>query len=80
MSTRLEGHWDGTELIDMLGLEFNLGDRVVRAYTSGRAVNLEVLSVTQIKNGKLYLGDSKVPVNYPGRLLIINELVPPDPK
>lgn len=72
---RPHGDWMGTELEDALGREIKVGDTVVRACTSGRAVNLEFGKVRQIKNNKVYLDTSKVPIAYPGRLLVINKLL-----
>lgn len=65
-----------TKLVDMRGESFKIGDRVARAYTSGRASNLMISVVTNIKEaeGKIYLDDSKVAINYPGRLLIVSVL------
>jgi len=76
MTNRTTGEWKATGLRDMLGKRFDLGQKVVKGYTSGRAVNLEIREVTNIKKlddgtEKLYLSGSKVPVNYPGRLLIL---------
>ena len=65
-----------TDAVDMFGKEIAVGDRVARACTSGRAVNLEICAVTRAENGKIYLDNSKVAVNYPGRLLVINALFP----
>jgi len=72
---RPHGDWMGTELEDALGREIKVGDTVVRACTSGRAVNLEFGKVRQIKNNKVYLDTSKVPIAFPGRLLVINKLL-----
>jgi hypothetical protein len=63
-----------TDPRDMLGKELAVGDRVAKAATSGRAVNLSIGNVTRVENGKVYLDNSKVAINYPGRLLIINEV------
>jgi hypothetical protein len=62
------------DLVDMLGKGFQIGDKVAKAQTSGRAVNLEIGEVTRIDNGRLYLSGSKVPVNFPGRLLVVTKL------
>lgn len=68
------GDWQGRDLVDMLDKTFKVGDRVARAYTSGRSANLELRTVTKIADGKLWLDNSHVPINYPGRLLIITGL------
>ncbi|MCI4438130.1 MAG: hypothetical protein JHC33_15090 [Ignisphaera sp.] len=65
--------WLDTDLVDMLGREFTVGDNVVRATTSGRASSIEIVEVTKIWNGRVYVGGSKQPVNFPGRLLIVNQ-------
>lgn len=75
---RHEGDWMSEDLVDAFGREIKAGDKVARACTSGRAVNLEFATVREIKNGKVYLDISKVPINYPGRLLVINEIWPKD--
>lgn len=74
MDERIYGVWMDTDLVDMLGREFVVGDKVVKAATSGRAVNLLIGTVTRIENGKMYLDNSKVPINFPGRLLIVTKL------
>lgn len=71
---RTSGNWMSTELKDMRGIEFKVGDVVARAQKSGQAVNIEIVDVTRIEDGKLYVNNSKVKVNFPGRLLIVNEL------
>lgn len=70
------GKWDSTEATDMRGRELRIGDKVVRAYTSGRATNIEVVEVTDIRNGNVYLDGSSRPINFPGRVLIVSELYP----
>lgn len=72
---RILGRWGDTNLTDMLGRAFQVGDKVAKAAKSGRAVNLSICTVSSIKDGQLYLNDSKVPVVYPGRLLIVNDSV-----
>lgn len=68
------GNWMSEEPNDMRGRPLRVGDRVVRAYVSGRASNIEVVDVTRVDNGKVYLDGSPRAVNYPGRLLIVNEV------
>jgi hypothetical protein len=70
----MEGKWLDTAPADMRGNPFTVGDKVARAYTSGRAVNLQISEVTRIVLDKIYLDDSKVSINYPGRLLIVSPL------
>lgn len=71
---RTRGNWMSKSPTDMLGRLFALGDKYVKACTSGRAVNLEICTVTRIENGKIYGNGSKVGINFPGRCLIVNEV------
>lgn len=73
---RSHAKWMGTKTVDALGEEIKVGDKVARAITSGRAVNLEFTEVREIKDGRVYLAGSKVPINFPSRLLVINKLFP----
>ena len=66
--------WSSYNLLDMLGKEFQIGDKVARAYGSGRAMNLQISEVSKMENGKLYLDGSRIAIIYPGRLLIITKL------
>ena len=72
----IRSKWNETDPVDLIGNEFNIGDKVVRACTSGRAASIEVLEVTKIECGRIFVGGSKVPVNYPGRLLIVTKIIP----
>ena len=75
MTDKLTGNWmETTKLVDMRGVPFELKDKVARAYTSGYAANLQISEVTRIENGKIYLDNSKVGINYPGRLLVVNKV------
>jgi hypothetical protein len=62
---------NSTELLDLEGRGYALGQKVAFAVSYGRAQAVELREVTRIDNGRLYLG-SKVPVNFPGRALIIS--------
>ena len=64
------------KLVDALGKPLKEGDLVLRAVTFGRSAGLEFTSIREIKNGRVYLATSKVPVNYPSRLLIVNDMFP----
>ena len=65
-----------TELKDKLGHKFVMGDKVVRGVKLGsRAVNLQISEVTNLTEDKLYLDDSKIAIVYPGRLLIITNIL-----
>jgi len=59
---------------DIRGMPMKVGDRVARAFTAGRAAMLKIATITRIENGKMYLDDSKVALNYPSRLLVVNAL------
>lgn len=52
-------------------LEFAVGQQVLRAVTYGRTAYLYHQTVTRIENGRLYLDDSKVAINYPERIWIL---------
>lgn len=74
VSGRQTGNWLASSLKDMRGQSFVVGDKVVKAYTSGRAVNLSICTVTRIEAGRMYLDGSKVAINFPGRLLIVTKI------
>lgn len=59
---------------DKVGHVIEPGMLVVKPKTSGRSALLEIRTVREIRDGKLYLDDSHVAIQYPGRLLVINEL------
>lgn len=58
---------------DMKGFAFNEGCKVVRAVISGQSPKLAICEVTKIENGKIYLDGSKKAINFPKRLLIIEQ-------
>lgn len=58
---------------DMKGFAFNEGCKVARAVLWGKSPIIEICTVTKIKEGKLYLDDSKQPMKIPERLLIIEQ-------
>lgn len=74
ISGREEGKWMSQSLRDMRGQEFVVGDKVAKAISSGRSVNLSVCTVTKIENGSMYLDGSKVAIRFPGRLLIVTKV------
>jgi hypothetical protein len=57
----------------MKGFAFNEGCKVIRAVMWGKSPRLEECEVTRIENGKLYLDNSKQPMKYPERLLIVEQ-------
>lgn len=58
---------------DMKGFAFNVGCKVIRAIISGQSPKLVECEVTRIDNEKIYLDNSKIPIRYPKRLLIIEQ-------
>jgi hypothetical protein len=68
--------YDSSKLVDTLGRPLNVGDRVLRAVTFGRSAGFEFTTIREIKKGRIYLASSKVPINFPSRLLIVNDLFP----
>ena len=58
---------------DMKGYAFNEGCKVARATLWGKSPKLDICTVTKIKDGKLYLDDSKQAIRFPERLLIIEQ-------
>lgn len=64
-----------TELKDMFLKPISVGDNVVRSGTGFYPGILDLCVVTSIKNGKVYLNNHQNPVNFPGRLLVINALL-----
>jgi hypothetical protein len=59
------------DLRDHFGRPLQIGQTVVKPTMSGRSAVPEIRTVAQFKNGKVYLDDSKVPINYSGRLVIL---------
>lgn len=57
----------------MKGFAFNEGCKVARAVMWGKSPKLDICVVTKIKDGKLYLDDSKQAIRFPERLLIIEQ-------
>ncbi len=58
---------------DMKGFAFNEGCKVARAVLWGKSPMLDICTVTKIKDGKIYLDDSKQAMRFPDRLLIIEQ-------
>ena len=70
-------NWDRNQAndgCDHFKREIKVGHVVVKPAMSGRSAIPEVRRVKRITDGKIYLDESKVPINYSGRLVII-----PDP-
>lgn len=66
-----EGDWSGTDPVDMTGRPISSGDWLVKAFKGGRACNIEVRRVREVRDGRVYMGDSNTPMWYPGRTLIV---------
>ena len=58
---------------DMKGFAFNEGCKVARAVLWGKSPMLDICTVTKIKDGKIYLDDSKQAIRFPERLLIVEQ-------
>ena len=58
---------------DLNGFAFNEGCKVARAVLWGKSPMIEICEVTRIENGKLYLDNSKQPMKFPERLLIVEQ-------
>ena len=56
---------------DMKGFTITVGCEVARAVLYGKSPRIELCTVTRIEDGKMYLDDSKQPMRYPERLLIV---------
>ena len=54
---------------DLLGNSFKVGQSVAKAYHTG---DLRILKVTKIIDGKVYLGEARNPLYYPGSVLILD--------
>lgn len=58
---------------DMMGFDFQVGCKVVRAISRNRSAFLMISVVTKIMDQKLYLDNSPQPMHFPQRLLIIDQ-------
>lgn len=62
-----------TTPVDMKGFALTEGCTVARAIMSGQSPQLVLCKVTKISEGRIYLDDSKQPIKFPKRLLIIEQ-------
>ncbi len=62
------------DLVDMFGFQIKTGDRLLKPQVEGRSAILFRCTVTSIEKGKMYLDNSKVPVQFPGRCVNISAL------
>lgn len=60
-------------MVDMQGFAFHEGCKVARPVVYGKSPFIEICTVTKIKDGKMYLNDSKQAMRFPDRLLIIEQ-------
>lgn len=73
-----EGDWQGKDPVDLTGRPIEPGMWLVKTFQSGRSCNLEIRQVREVRQvhaGKLarvFLDDSRVPIEYPGRCLIVD--------
>lgn len=58
---------------DMMGFAFHEGCKVARPVLWGKSPMIEICTVTKIKDGKMYLNDSKQAMKFPDRLLIVEQ-------
>ncbi len=58
-----------TDLKDMFGAQIQLGDVLARAVHKGL---IELVRVTRIVNGKIYVQNKQNPIQYPGRCINMN--------
>ena len=56
-----------------MGFAFHEGCKVARPTLWGKSPMIEICTVTKIKDGKMYLNDSKQAMRFPDRLLIIEQ-------
>lgn len=56
---------------DAVGVTMRVGDRVARAYTSGRSAQLEIVNITRIDENGVFLDGRKVPIRYGDRCVIL---------
>lgn len=68
--------YNSKQLVDALGKPLSVGDMVLRSVTFGRSAGFEFTTIREIRDGRVYLASSKVPLNYPSRLLIVNDMFP----
>jgi hypothetical protein len=58
---------------DKFGVEIKVGDVVLKPSMWGRSPFIDERIVREIRDGKLYLDDSKVAIRYPERLVVFNK-------
>lgn len=58
---------------DKFGVEIKVGDTILKPLILGRSPFIDKRIVREIRDGKLYLDDSKVAIRYPERLVVFNK-------
>lgn len=58
---------------DKFGKEIKIGDSILRAVMIGRSPRIELRTVREIRDNKIYLDDSHVGIQFPNRLVIFNK-------
>lgn len=71
---RIYGDVKSTEPTDMFGSPFRRLDVVAKAMDYPRSGSIQVVQVRKIDGGKIFLGNSTIPVRYPGRLVNLSSL------
>ncbi len=69
ISDRRGPEWNCTGLQDMREKDLAVGDEVAKAFNQMDRPVIMLCKITAIRDGKVYLDDSKVPLQFPGRLL-----------
>jgi hypothetical protein len=67
--------WDrqnSSELVDFSGREIVVGDCLIRADSFWKGF-IKRDKVTKIVDGRMFLGDSNVPIQFPGRCVLIKD-------
>ena len=60
--------------VDVQGKTFEVGQKVARGYSVGRggSAAVQIVTVTSIRDGKVYLDNSPQAIKFPERLAIIS--------
>lgn len=64
------------EIKDFFGNEIKVGDRLAKptVYYSSSSPMIIMCTVTSIQDGKIYLDESKIPIQFPSRCINISYL------
>jgi hypothetical protein len=58
---------------DFRGVDLEPGQLVIRAVSFGRSPGLAYSTVRELRDGKWYLNDSKVPLQFTSRLIVVKD-------